>query len=509
MEAGEISPEILQRDSVQRSEEWRTYLLFIVFALFLTALIAPYRSIHLPQTILFLLGVAFLLMCMKFSIEEYERLMLLFCVFAPFQKVLPGDFNEFLQGFNVTNIFAFFLLLGWAIQTLRFEKNFYRRRAIDIPLAVFCLLGVVSLFRRELYSGEQTMIDSLFYLKEWLLPMIIYYIVVNNLRDRKTLVRLIVSVCITTTLVGLLGLKRFYMDKGAWSHPHFSSYDKARIGVICGQPNQLGAFFCYYSFLPLAFLAMRWRKPVYWSLLIPFFVCWRTTWLTFSRGSQIAFGGALMIFILMWSRKVFFFVWVPIVLFFIFCPHLIPGILVGRMANTVQSDGTLDDSSQSRLAVWKYAIVMIKANLLFGVGYGNFQLHISDYGLPPSVRGIDAHNTYLLYAAEMGTPAALLFILVLFMCFWKALYTLIWSKDNFFRATSLGFLAGLMGLIIANMFGSRLNSNEVVFQFWIIVAVIMRMAESTRVEKAERIELADQEHKRKLAQMASVAPLPE
>ena len=93
MEAGETSQVILLRQPVQRSEEWRTYALVFAVALFLTGLIAPYRDVHLPQLLVFAIGVAFVLMCMKFSIEEYERLMLVFCVFAPFQKVLPGDFG--------------------------------------------------------------------------------------------------------------------------------------------------------------------------------------------------------------------------------------------------------------------------------------------------------------------------------------------------------------------------------------------------------------------------------
>ena len=505
MEAGETSQVILLRQPVQRGEEWRTYALVFAVALFLTGLIAPYRDVHLPQLLVFAVGVMFVLVCMKFSVEEHERLMLVFCVFAPFQKVLPGDFSGIIRGFNVTNVFFFFLLLGWAMQTLRFERRFYKRRSIDIPLAVFCLLGLVSLFRRELYSGEQTVLDSIFFMKEWLLPMIIYYIVVNSIRDRKTLVRLVVVVCITTALVGFLGLKRFYLDKGG-TYNVFSSYDKARIGVICGQPNQLGAFFCYYTFLLLAFFAMRWRKLTYWFLLIPVVACWRSAWLTFSRGAQVAFGVSFIAFVFLWSRKVFFFVLMPVVIFFACFPHLIPSIFVGRMANTVRTDGTYDYSTQNRLAVWKHAIIMIKANPFLGVGYDNFQRHIGDYGLPRNVRGIDAHNTYLLYAAEMGIPAALLFVVILGMCFWKGMYVFIWSRDNFFRATSLGFVAGLTGLVVANVFGSRLNSNEVVFQFWILVAVIIRMAEVAREEKQERAERADIEHRRKIADMVSHGP---
>jgi hypothetical protein len=275
-----------------RRDSWRTYAMMIAFAVFLTGLVAPYRSIFLPPALMLALGAVFVLMCIKFSVEEYDRLMLLFCVFAPFQKILPGDFGGVIKGFNATNIFAFFLLLGWAVQTPRQERRFYEQRLIDGPILLFCFLGVISLFRGTLCNGEQDTLDSVFFMKEWLLPMIIYLIVVNSIKDRKTLVRFIVAICITTGVIGFLGLKRYYMDKGGWSHS-FSSYDKARIGVISNQPNQFGAFLCYYTFLMAAFMLVNWRKPRYWLLLLPVGACVRSMLLTFSRGSQVAFlGGA-------------------------------------------------------------------------------------------------------------------------------------------------------------------------------------------------------------------------
>lgn len=480
-----------------RGERWRTYAMVVVFALFLTALVAPYRSVHLPMGLMLTLGVVFILVCIKFSIEEYNRLMLLFCVFAPFQKVLPGDFGGYIQGFNITNIFAFFLLLGWAIQTITHGRRFYVRHSIDTPVLIFCFLGIVSLFRRELYTGEQNILDSVFFMKEWLLPMAVYLIVINNLKDRRTLVRMVIVICITTSIIGFLALKKFYMDKGGFYNT-FSSYDKARIGVISGQPNQFGAFLSYYTFLLLAFLLYNWRNPRFWALIIPIAACARSTLLTFSRGSQVAFFAGLTVTVFLWNRKVFFFIYAPVVLLLVFNPQFLPGVLVGRMQNTIQQDGTFDSSTQNRIEVWKAAARMIRAHPFVGVGYGNFQWHVGDFGLPTHVRGIDAHNTYLLYAAEMGIPAAGCFILILLICWRKGLFVWHWTHDRFFKAAAAGFLGGLTGLIVSNMFGSRLNSNEIVFQFWILIAVMMKMADITRVDRDARTKLALEAHRREL-----------
>jgi len=492
---------------LRRRDNVRTYLLLIVFALFLVALVAPYRSVHLPLVLMVALGLIFVLVCAKFSIEEYDRLMLMFCVFAPFQKVLPGGFSGIIQGFNITNIFAFFLIIGWAVQTLRHERRFYEPRAIDVPVLIFCLFGVVSLFRGEMFNAEKNAVDSIFLMKEWLLPMIVYIIVVNNVKDRDTLVRLVVAICITTALIGFLGLKKYYLDEGGLYNAYGSSYDAARIGVICKQPNEFGAFFCYYTFLMLAFFFVNWRKARYWLLLLPIAACARSMLLTFSRGSQVAFLAGIGVTILFWNRKVFLFIFLPIVVFFAYNPDYLPGFMVGRMQNTVQSDGSFDGSTQARLEVWKCAIRMIRANPLLGVGYDNFQYYTVEYGLPPNVHGIDAHNTYFLYAAEMGIPAAACFIIVLLICWRKGIFIWLRTQDRFFRTVSIGFLGGLAGLMAANCFGSRLNSNEIVFQFWILIAIMTKMAQVTRTDYGKLTEVALEHHRRSLRSKIVASPV--
>jgi O-antigen ligase len=176
------------------------------------------------------------------------------------------------------------------------------------------------------------------------------------------------------------------------------------------------------------------------------------------------------------------------------------------MQNTVQADGSFDNSTKARLEVWKAADRMIRANPMVGVGYDNFQYYVEEYGLPPNVHGIDAHNTYLLYAAEMGVPAAACFVIILLFCGWKGLY--IWRKtnDKFFKTAAIGFLGGLTGLMASNIFGSRLNSNEIVFQFWILIAVIMRMAEIAKVDYERLTEISLEYHRRSLRSKMDVLP---
>ena len=55
----------------------------------------------------------------------------------------------------------------------------------------------------------------------------------------------------------------------------------------------------------------------------------------------------------------------------------------------------------------------------------------------------------------------------------KDLWLLKNSKDKFFQAYALGFLGGIFALLMANMFGSRLNSENVSAYFWIMMGLVM------------------------------------
>jgi O-antigen ligase len=91
--------------------------------------------------------------------------------------------------------------------------------------------------------------------------------------------------------------------------------------------------------------------------------------------------------------------------------------------------------------------------------------------------GPDSHNTYVSIASEMGTPALALFLLILFI-FTKNAWTVYRrSPDRLYHAIALGYLGGMVGLLVCNIFGSRFNTNEVSTHFWIMSAVIMRLRE--------------------------------
>ena len=72
--------------------------------------------------------------------------------------------------------------------------------------------------------------------------------------------------------------------------------------------------------------------------------------------------------------------------------------------------------------------------------------------------------------------AQMVFLLILWRIFRSARSLYVKTQEPFSKALALGFLAGFFGLLVSNIYGSRLNYAEVTSYFWILTALIMRLA---------------------------------
>ena len=121
---------------------------------------------------------------------------------------------------------------------------------------------------------------------------------------------------------------------------------------------------------------------------------------------------------------------------------------------------------------------------MWGIGYGAFPTFIPRY-TEGQIGEMDAHNSYLLIAAEMGIPTLLVFLLILVMAWAYSFWLYHHTTDLSIKAIALGVMAGLVGLVVANMFGSRMDDQAVSSYFWILCGLIMR---GVLIERRERLD---------------------
>jgi O-antigen ligase len=123
---------------------------------------------------------------------------------------------------------------------------------------------------------------------------------------------------------------------------------------------------------------------------------------------------------------------------------------------------------------------MIRYNPVIGIGYGLYQQQAHIYAEARlAVR--DVHQGLLLIGAEMGAPALLMFLFILLTFFRTGWYLYRRTHDPFTRAFGMSMMGMIIGVLVANCFGDRLNSLELSSYFWILGGVSMavkRMFES-------------------------------
>jgi len=472
--------------SVSPQSGKNTYLLVTVAVCFFAFLII--KEVQLPKALILGLTVISGIFLLFKGVKRPEIVTYALVAYMPFSKELAGNFGGVLTALNFTNILMVFMLIVWVSGRYAEGEPLWLKTSLNVPIILFLLAGFISICRGSFYDIT-SISDVLINYKRWITPILLYFLVLNTVKDRTTIKNIAVIIMIVTTVAALMAIWD-YIDKG-----DMGNLDKSRIGGIAEQPNMLAAFFNYYMFLVFGFFLLNLKRAKYWLLLIPFLLCFRGLMVTFSRGGYLAF--ALGLFAITFFRNKILFVILILLGFLIYSnPELLPAGILYRMKQTVKTqgeysetnkteynEGDLDASAQERMDIWRAGLNMVKDNPVFGVGYGLFPTVLKYYRA--SGRESDSHNTYLIIMAEMGIPALIIFFWIILLIFLSTRSLYLRTKDPFAKALALGWLGGIFGLLLSNMFGSRLDSQEVSSYLWIISALIMRLRILDKKEKQE------------------------
>jgi O-antigen ligase len=150
-----------------------------------------------------------------------------------------------------------------------------------------------------------------------------------------------------------------------------------------------------------------------------------------------------------------------------------------------------------RIAAWKTAIRMMKANPVLGVGPGEFPQNFvkySDYEEKVRVGGIigettmNTHNMILQIGAENGFSGLVIFLLIIILCFRDAIKALRLCRGNpelaelelMIKAVGVS----IIGFVVAGLFGNA--GYDLVFYTLVSLSVISRkVTEKAKEEDKE------------------------
>ena len=405
-----------------------------------------------------------------------EFLLYALVAYLPFSRLLGGDPTSHPHRVTPTMLLMVLTagLYGW--KRIAERKPIADSTPLGRMIALFAVCGIGSLMCAGWVYGGWYVPTHVRSLITWLTPMGCYFLTLWIVRDARTLKTILALIMVAVTIVALMALWE-YLDRAD------DSFDRSRVGGIADQPNLLGAFFIYYMFLFLAFFLTAPSRPRMWLFAGLFLLCVRGMMVTFSRGAYLAFGVGILALCLFKNRWLFLAA-IALGAVALANPSLLPAGIRYRMNMTLTKAGGefsipgdvtqhLETSAGARVEIWRGAVRMIQDHPWRGVGFGAFTAFLPHY-TQGRLNDLDAHNSFLMVAAEMGILSLLVLLLILGTVFVQAYWLKRHSRDPTIQAMALGVLAGLSGLLVANLFTVCLTAPEVVGYFWILCALVTR-----------------------------------
>jgi O-antigen ligase len=396
--------------------------------------------------------------------------LLLAVAYLPFSKVYALSLAG-ISGANMSNVILLLAPVAWLSSRAQRRARF-RVGWLEALVASYALVGSISVIpAASQLDGIGALAQTY---RTWLAPMLFFFIARGLARDRESIHAVLRVMAWVTILVAALtwveGIGRG--NRG--------SIDASRVPGLMGQANQMGAFLVYYGVLLLAIGLREPRLLRRLPFLGGFLVAARAMLFTFSRSAYLALAAGSTLVVLLHS---------PLLLVagmgggaaaVTVRPSLIPESIRARFGQTTErvglqgETGTLDKSSAYRLILWRAAWRMVRERPLTGVGLGCFSLvvgHYTEVQLSKEDPN-DAHNAFILIAAENGIPALLLAVLLLATFATVAARVYLRSRYRTDRTLALGYLGMWVGLIASCMLGSRFADESLIGYFWILSALL-------------------------------------
>lgn len=396
--------------------------------------------------------------------------------YLPFSRLLTQDFGAQNTAFIVLYVLMGLVAGAHVRKSLHDGQPLIPSTTLAWLIALFAGLGALSLLRSGWSYGGWYVASQVSELLRWLAPMSLLLLTVAVVQDERTLKTVMTLILLAVLLAAMFAM---YEALGRVGH----SFDRSRVRGIADHPNVLGAFFVSYMFLFLGLFLTHAKRLGGWLLFLAFPLCVMATTMTFSRGAYLALAVGLLVACCV-RNKWLLLPAAALALVISAKPTLLPTPIRHRlemtwsqMPSTSRVDAPLarhlDTSSAVRLEIWRSSLAIIHDHPWWGVGIGAFQRFIPHY-TKGTITNLDAHNAFLLIAAEQGLPTLLVFCLILGLIGFQAYWLASHAQDRTLAGLGLGVLAGLVGLVIANLFTVCTKALEVIGYFWILSGLILR-----------------------------------
>lgn len=360
-----------------------------------------------------------------------------FCIFYIITSL---SFVTILSGIPLINLFPKLALLWGLLLSINNIITTIKRKPTFIEIGIFSLLSITLLFNLLFYRNVEN-------LKIWIVNLIILTSVffINEKKPKATLEKelLIISnfymiISIVFSFISLL-LRLFNISFV------INDISFGEIRGLFSNENSLGIFSAIAFFITL-FLLLNSKRKNYkrlcsLNLILQFITCISST----SRSALLIFIVFAFMAILLKIKKPIFKI--------LFC--LIPLMFI--IFILLENNNFLFKFTSGRNELWMSAFIVIKNNLLLGVGNADLVRLVEEarYIYLPGIKTGGLHNIFMQILTANGIIVLSIFLLILIVAFAFLLKKCIYKKERIFTKYTILVLF-LIGLLSTNLFESNL-----------------------------------------------------
>ncbi len=394
---------------------------------------------------------------------------------------------------TVVHLITLAMLAAWLIKMTALGKFRLIKTPLDLPILLFLGIAVITTLT-SIYPYASKI--ELYKIMNYIL---LYYLVVNNIKDKRQIKRIATLVVIVGTSLALYGLYNYFsgiekiytLDKKYYlgmltstyvNHNHIGGYFELAI------PLGIGLMLAH-QYLPGRTRRSKILPPAFVSALLiaATFIMIIALVFTYSRGTWLGFLGSMIVLGMIisfrfkifrdWSRLKKWGALAVIALIIISAVLLMPDKVKQRAGTMFKfQEGkfsfTLKRAGGGREIVYRDTLRMIKDRPILGTGLGTF-IHAYPKYRPPGFRIFmnAVHNDYLQYGQEMGIFGLGSFVVLLVLFFKKNLSLLKNLKDKYLQSLTIGFLVSITAIAIHSLVDFNLQIPANALLFWIILAL--------------------------------------
>jgi len=452
----------------------------IVVVLCITSLVAlfvGYGIANIPPKISLLLALGASLFIIAFAKTEYALYFLILAMLISPELVLGAEGESLYHGRQLVVRLDDLLLLvvgfSWLAKTAIYkELGLFRKTPLNRPIFAYILVCSFSTLIGAVF-GRLDFTNGFFYIVKYVEYFIIYFMVVNHIREEAQVKRLIQVAFVTCFLVSLFAI--YQIPAGGRVTAPFEGEK--------GEPNTLGGYLLFMLALSIGIYlnTKGTKRKLLWGgfsilVFIPFM-------LTLSRSSWLAAVPMVLAFLVLSPKRL----WIAIFLIVgaLLFPKLSPQLVKERMDYTFHQsyhrdqitivNKRLDTSASARLRSWQSGLKDWTKHPLFGYGVTGYYF-------------MDAQ--YMRTLVETGILGLGVFLWLLLSLFREScrVYRQIDSHRWYYRGLVQGYIAGLVGLFVHCLGVNTFIIIRIMEPFWFftgILIILPRVLEGSKGYESE------------------------